>query len=624
MFGTLVVQLPSEYEGGALVVHHQNKELIYNFSGIDGCSGFHFAAFYADCEHEVQEVQSGYRLCLIYNLVCKGMGGQPFPADNRSLIDEVVAAMREWDAQSMAPNSEVEVPQKIALVLDHHYCRESLSFHALKNIDRARADLMTSAQQEFEFDLYLTQITWNQEWSADCYYDRFGSNFEAGELMEESVNASGWVCPAGEQVDFGELSFDQDEVVPEDVLNEMDPDEEDCQEATGNEGATMERWYHRAALVVWPKHQRIAVLGVQRMITHLKMAIDKSPANESNLQLARRLVVLSKQKPPDDAATGQMLHCLKVLAVPEVAVEFMTAVSFKSSTFSDELLGLCNKLGWGTLLPGLKAMFEKCTGNLVVSVELLSKLVGKDSHDLPHDKRAVCQQLASVLGNLLQAEGDAPPASANPERHSYMYMHMFPSTRTKAFVCDVLQIFCTCGQRVESVLETIMMQPNRYPVTTVLVPVLEEMHSSSGPGCHTVLATLLPHCISVLEAATAQTIATPSTWAMPYAATCACTDCQKLGKFVKDPAARVEHFKVNKSRRFHLHRIIESLGAGGDLNHVTERVGSPQTLVITKTHKSVEQKRKKHANSLAMLNRLLHMCQCLQDATEPATKRPKY
>ena len=156
MFGTLVVQLPSEYEGGALVVRHQNKELFYDFSGIDGCTGFHFAAFYADCEHEVKEVKSGCRLCIIYNLVYKGMGGQPVPADNRNLIDEVVAAMREWDAQSKAPDSDVEVPQKIALVLDHQYCRESLSFRALKNIDRARADLMISAQREFEFDLYLT------------------------------------------------------------------------------------------------------------------------------------------------------------------------------------------------------------------------------------------------------------------------------------------------------------------------------------------------------------------------------------------------------------------------------------------------------------------------------------
>ena len=521
--------------------------------------------------------------CASFTIWCaRAWGTSQLLQTNRNLIDEVVAAMREWDAQSKAPDCKVKVPQKIALVLDHQYCRESLSFHALKNIDRARADLMTSAQQEFEFDLYLTQMTCSQEWSVDYYDDGFyGDILEAGELMEESLNASGWVCPGGEQVKFGELSFNRDEVVPKDIFDETDPDEEDCQEATGNEGATMERWYKMAALVMWPKDQRLSVLGLKRMISYLKKAIDKSPTSENKLQLARRLVVLSKQKPLDDAAIGRMLHCLQVLAAPELAVEFMAAVSFKSCTFFDELLSLCNKLGWGTLLPGLKAMFEKNAGNLVVCVELLRELVGNDSQDLPSDKRTVCQQLASVLGVLLHAEGDAPPASANPERHGFMYpmyMHLFPPTRTKAFVCDVLQIFCVSGQRVESVLQTIMQQPNRYPVTTVLVPVLEEMHNGSVPGSRTVLATLLPHCISNLEAATAQTIATPSTWAMPYAVTCACTDCRKLAKFVKDPVARVERFKVNQSRRFHLHRTIESLGAGGDLSHMTERVGSPQTL----------------------------------------------
>ena len=60
MFGTMVVQLPSDYEGGELLVRFRNKHDMYNFSGTEGSWGFHFAAFYADCEHELQEVTSGY------------------------------------------------------------------------------------------------------------------------------------------------------------------------------------------------------------------------------------------------------------------------------------------------------------------------------------------------------------------------------------------------------------------------------------------------------------------------------------------------------------------------------------------------------------------------------------
>ena len=41
MFGTLIVQLPSEYEGGQLRVKHAKKEHVFDFSGLKGSTGFH-------------------------------------------------------------------------------------------------------------------------------------------------------------------------------------------------------------------------------------------------------------------------------------------------------------------------------------------------------------------------------------------------------------------------------------------------------------------------------------------------------------------------------------------------------------------------------------------------------
>ena len=63
----LVVNLPSEHEGGELIVSHGGQSRTYSFADSDG---FHpaFVAFYADCYHEVKPVTSGYRINLIYNL----------------------------------------------------------------------------------------------------------------------------------------------------------------------------------------------------------------------------------------------------------------------------------------------------------------------------------------------------------------------------------------------------------------------------------------------------------------------------------------------------------------------------------------------------------------------------
>ena len=55
MVATLVVVLPSNYEGGELIVRHDGQERTIDFqSGEDSAFQIHFAAFYADCEHEVR------------------------------------------------------------------------------------------------------------------------------------------------------------------------------------------------------------------------------------------------------------------------------------------------------------------------------------------------------------------------------------------------------------------------------------------------------------------------------------------------------------------------------------------------------------------------------------------
>lgn len=67
MFGTLVVVLPSPHRGGELVVRHAGHEVVVDLSEGD-VSELSYAAFYADCEHEVRPVTEGNRVCLV--LIC--------------------------------------------------------------------------------------------------------------------------------------------------------------------------------------------------------------------------------------------------------------------------------------------------------------------------------------------------------------------------------------------------------------------------------------------------------------------------------------------------------------------------------------------------------------------------
>lgn len=71
--GSLVVCLPALHEGGQLVVRHQGREKVFDWSGEKGTNTIQWAAFFSDCEHEVLEVTSGHRVTLTYNLysTCK-------------------------------------------------------------------------------------------------------------------------------------------------------------------------------------------------------------------------------------------------------------------------------------------------------------------------------------------------------------------------------------------------------------------------------------------------------------------------------------------------------------------------------------------------------------------------
>ena len=65
MFGSLVVCLPSCFEGGELVTRHQGHEVKFDWSSTTTAQ---WSAFYSDVEHEVLPVISGQRITLTYNL----------------------------------------------------------------------------------------------------------------------------------------------------------------------------------------------------------------------------------------------------------------------------------------------------------------------------------------------------------------------------------------------------------------------------------------------------------------------------------------------------------------------------------------------------------------------------
>lgn len=92
MFGSLVVCLPSQFTGGALITRHQGRQVTYDWSSSPST---HWAAFFSDVEHEVLPVTSGHRVTLTYNLYHSSLiGPASYDVTTNPLYQEFVAALQ--------------------------------------------------------------------------------------------------------------------------------------------------------------------------------------------------------------------------------------------------------------------------------------------------------------------------------------------------------------------------------------------------------------------------------------------------------------------------------------------------------------------------------------------------
>jgi predicted 2-oxoglutarate/Fe(II)-dependent dioxygenase YbiX len=95
MFATMVLVLPSAHSGGELVIKHLGREVVLDLRPEEP-SEIGFAAFYADCVHEVRPVKKGCRLTLVYNLHFAGKRRQLKAPDYRAEHGRVVELLRSW------------------------------------------------------------------------------------------------------------------------------------------------------------------------------------------------------------------------------------------------------------------------------------------------------------------------------------------------------------------------------------------------------------------------------------------------------------------------------------------------------------------------------------------------
>jgi hypothetical protein len=597
MVATLVVSLPSIHTGGELVVSHGGEACTYRHADRHAIG---FTAFYADCVHEVRPVRSGRRVTLTFNLlVTRDSDGTETDPDEElaRLVGEHFAtpATRGWSDKPMP------APDRLVVLLDHQYSERGLAAGRLKGRDvdwvsRLRA---VAAQAGCLSALALGEI--RQTWSAyeddrswryrydegdEEYDDEESSSYDVGELIEDEISLGWWKragVGSGEQIGLG---VDESEVCAVTPTASLKPYQSEYEGYMGNYGNTLDRWYRRAAIVLWPTSRDF----IARAEASLPNAIAELDARLNG---------------------GEDLH--------------------QARADARELVGLLGACGTGLLAPLLSVSHALDDADL--ASDLLARLVGEE---LSADHAAALAAVAERYGHswtrrLIESwfppgdhrhgrwewvSGALPGLASVLRQVGALSVFRLVSRRIWTSVSVSIAAALTAGPRSRAASLASLVGPAEGLFGAAEPELVEEFVASLAACDEGVLDLELPLARRLGEDAPSSLIddaarrleslldAAPrfaDDWSIAWSG-CGCDLCQTLESFLADAHATELDWPLRTDRRQHVHQRIDS--AELPVTHHTIRRGSPYTLRLVKQadlHEREAAQRRQAAVDLAWL-----------------------
>ena len=615
MFGTLIVVLPSAHRGGELILHHAGREVTVDMSQGE-FSEISFAAFYADCEHEVRPIREGHRVCLVYNLI-----QSPLVRGESTLISPPTYEEQIGRAEVLLCEAlcAPEAPIKVAWLLEHQYSPEGLSFAGLKSTDAPVVNVLAKAAERVGCIAHLGIVHIEESGVAQPEYSGGwndggdeNDDFEIIEVDNWNHYISQWRSQRDQPVAFGEIPLAPGELLPDGALDDAVPDKQRLLEASGNEGASFERSYHRAALVIWCRERYAEVLlqaGVESVLPHLEDCIEVWEANAQSQdakdkasQVARLLVhawVTESPRSYGFLRSKPAQRDVLLLLLARLGDAFLLE-SLISGVLEQDYDGIENK----ALLVAAQTLGPEKTECLYAEL-VRSKMPTFPSscvdllHTLTFHKQWPAESAwHSALSHIAEAAISRLEDIRNP---GSVYDPHPPKIRavTPDFVAKLLNSLSelsATGLRAQAV-RGMAKNSHVFDPVTVLLPAMELITERD-----LAVTQLWEHAVEFLLDRSAFPPTTPTDWSQETNPTCFCADCAELKNFASNPIEQMHRFRMRADRRQHLQTVITSLRM--DVDTVTDRKGSPQTLVCTKNRRSYRVRCEQYRKEIASMRAL--------------------
>ena len=416
MFGTLVVLLPSEHSGGELHITHQGETRVLDMAAQQAWRSFAYAAFYADCQHEIKPVTSGYRVALTYNLCWTSSAASPTQlptaqarAEEPAIHNTLSAALAEWSSAAPGPSalSHLVVP------LEHRYTELNLAPDRLKAKDKALLRFVTQAVQGAHSHSHSHPHPYPQSQAAsssdsspagpvlppilvflgqlDCHV-RFDRDMEDEEEEDEDEDANRKTTVTVSRLQLvpvqsgtgaqlalyssllaaaGSRGVRKEHIVHTDATGRewlhYTPSNEE-EEDTGNEGTMVDRFYTQAAIVLVVSSQRWAFAVYfpgehpdprQALIRRLHDAARESGSDVQECIALAQALGTTLDRPDSEPLYPSYL--LAIAALRETVKRASPAIRSLLATLSSTAWGRCNfELDSASLPDQLDGLLQKC------------------------------------------------------------------------------------------------------------------------------------------------------------------------------------------------------------------------------------------------------------------------
>ncbi|MBL9007821.1 MAG: 2OG-Fe(II) oxygenase [Myxococcales bacterium] len=617
MIGTLTVELPSVYTGGAIVVAHGGQRKEFRRSPGRGRE-LTLLAFYADCTHEARPVKSGGRVVLTYELRYQRESVSKRPARPSTAISPLsasIAAYFDTPVPGMDSRSAPQKPDRLTYLLDHQYTQRSLSWERLKSADGPRAEALRQVAEQLDCEIYLALADVHETWECESeeWGGRYGSRrgygrrrwgYEPKDAAEDSDSAKDaadthellslisseialghFINVQGKRAPRLAASPASGEVCFTRASRELKFFQSEHEGWMGNYGNTVDRWYHRAAVVMWPRERNFVIRAKMEpawALDELWAQIKEGAVNDAAERAHSLLPFWSWVAPQEPSVTffATLLKVLDTLGQAELSAGLLAPFGprWLSARTIPGFVKLAQQHGlpWSKQLLSMWAerrSYGESASFLPILPAVCSALIAAASQPgrelavwlLDREEQALETRLKGALGI---------PHGALDLRRWQPYLAEFVA------LFDSAAVLSASGIR-ERLLSFLLAPATALPILAA-AEFLRVCRLKYTPASLRALglSPLYRRVVDTLQQSVAAPPRGDSDWSIAVPLSCRCALCAELSRFLIDSQRTRFAWPLAKDRRQHLHQILD----GHDLPvaHETTRRGSPYTLVLTK------------------------------------------